>query len=113
MGAVVGALALVQGLVGLRTLSEPTLSPFEQWALAWLGAFGLMLNAALCSSADPVRWLGLAVAVIGTVTFYGLASVCMCRAFLSWRVWGLLMASLLVGGLHVSLYLLVVRSVVL
>lgn len=103
IGASIGILAFVQGLLAFREHTG-SISPFGIWALAWTGLFGIMLWS------EPQGWASIAIAGFGLVAFYGVASALVLRSYRRRGTVGAAAVLLVCATIHVALYLWVVRS---
>lgn len=108
IGAGVGLLAFVQALVVFRLPLR--IHVLETWAIVWSGLFGLMAGSLFLNTAQAVA--DLTFAGIGLPLFYGVAAVSLRAAYRRWKTVGVVLAFVVVAAVHVSLYLVVIRSVV-
>jgi hypothetical protein len=109
VGAVVGAIVFLQGVVILR-LMPVRIEALEVWALAWGGLFGLTIGSTFASASQAS--ISLTVAATALVLFYGFGAVFTRAAYRSFRRAGVVAAVMALLAVHVGLYLWVIRSVV-
>lgn len=108
IGALVGGLVFLQGLLILRLPVRVEL--LQLWALACGGVFGLTIGSTFANSAQAMQ--SLAFAAAGLVLFYGIGAVLIRAAHRSFRRVGVVAAGIVLVAVHVLLYLAVIRSVV-
>jgi hypothetical protein len=108
IGAAVGTFVFLQGFVIFRLPLR--VEALEWWALLCGGMFGLTLGSTFANAAQATQSLTFAAG--GLIVFYGVGAMILRAAYRAFNNIGVVVASIVLGSIHVALYLAVVRSVV-
>jgi hypothetical protein len=108
IGCGIGVIVFLQALLILRL--PVRVHALQNWALMWSGVFGLTTGSLFLTRAQAVA--DLLFAGFGLPLFYGGAAVVLRAGYRRWQAIGAAVALVLIIALHITLYLVVVRSVV-